>query len=268
MKQQKEILSFFNLEGHPFSKEIKTEDLMELPTMEKAGGELQLLLETRGIGLLTGPSGCGKSSLIRKAVAVLNPGLYQSFYLCHTSVATGEFYQTLSASLGLPAHGRRNSLFRQIKDYILGLNDQKRIHPVVFIDEAHALSTETLKDLRMLTNFDYDSKNACTLLLCGHSELRQRLKLNIFNSLANNITYSIRIDPLPAEETFSYIESRISKTGGQPGVFTRNAMKLIHDSSGGILRTIASIAWQALIKAAQLKSTQIEKEHVQMVIER
>jgi len=265
---QQEILSYHNLEVHPFSKEIKTEDLMELPTMEKSAGELRLLLETKGIGLLTGPSGCGKSSLIRRTASQLNPGLYQPFYLCHTSLATGEFYQALSAALGLPAQGRRNSLFRQIKDHIAGLNDQKRIHPVIFIDEAHALSTETLKEIRMLTNFDYDSKNACTLLLCGHPELRQKLALNIYASLANNITYSIRMDPLPAEETFNFIEGRISKIGGQPGLFTRNALKLIHDYSGGILRSTSSAAWQSLIKAAELRSPQVEKEHVHMVLER
>ena len=120
----------------------------------------------------------------------------------------------------------------------------------------------------MLTNFDYDSKNACTLVLCGHSELRDKLKLNIFTSLANSITYSIRVDALPAEETFSFIENRISSAAGNPSLYTKNAVKLIHDVSGGILRTTANVAWQALIKAFTHQSHQVEKEHVQMVIER
>ena len=42
-------------------------------------------------------------------------------------------------------------------------------------------------------------------------------------------------------------------------------MKLIHDISGGILRTTGNAAWQSMIKAFQLQSKQIEKEHVQMV---
>ena len=265
---QKEILSFYNLEQHPFSKEIKTESLMNLPTIKKAAGELKLLIETKGIGLLTGPSGCGKSSLIRKSAAELNPGLHKPFYICHTSLGTAEFYQTFAAALGLTPQGRRSTVFRKIKEHIINLNDQQRIHPVIFIDEAHALSSDTLKEIRMLTNFDYDSKNACTLILCGHSELRNKLKLNIFTSLANSITYSIRLDALPAEETFNFIENRISSVAGNPSLFTQNAMKLIHDISGGILRSTASIAWQALIKAFSNQSQQVEKEHVQMVIER
>lgn len=266
--KQKDILAYFNLEAHPFDKEIATDHLMQLPTIEQAAGELSLLLETKGIGLLTGPSGCGKSSLIRKVSTELNPGLYQSFYVCHTTLKAGEFYQALAGSLDLPSNGRRGTLFRRIKDFITELNDQKGIHPVIFIDEAHALDADMLREIRMLTNFEYDSKNACTIVLCGHSELRQKLTISIYAQLANSITYSIRINQLTAEETIMYIEGRITTLGGQPSLFTANAMKLIHDFSGGILRTIGAAAWQAMLKAFQQKSQQVEREHVQMVIER
>jgi len=263
--KERDILSWFNLEEQPFSKEIKTESLMKLPTIQKAAEEINLLIDTRGIGLLTGPSGCGKSSLIRRTASLLNKGLYKPYYVSHTSVGVAEFFQTLAATLGLSPRGRRNTNLRNIKDCIKNLGDQQHIHPVIFIDEAHALSSDTLKEIRMLTNFDYDSKNACTILLCGHSDLRAKLKLNVFTSLSNSITYSILMDTLPAEETFSYIEGRINAVGGSPSLFTQNALKLIHDISGGIIRTCGNAAWQSMIKAFQLQAKQIEKEHVQMV---
>lgn len=265
---EKDILSYYNLEQNPFSKEIKTSSLMSLPTIKQAEDEINLLLETKGIGLLTGPSGCGKSSLIRKTAENLNPGLYKPFYICHTSLATAEFYQTFSAALGLSAQGRRSTVFRRIQRYIMELNDQQKIHPVIFIDEAQALSSDTLKDFRMITNFDYDSRNACTLILSGQPELKTKLSLNAFESLANNITYSISMNPLPVEETFNFIENRISETRGSQALFTKNAMKLIHDISKGILRTTSNVAWRAIIKGYNHKSSQIEREHVQMVIER
>lgn len=264
--RQKDILSFFSLEGNPFSKEINTGDLMSLPTIEKAAEQLHLMLETRGIGLFTGPSGTGKSSLIRKIASEMNPGLYRPFYLCHTSLGTAEFYQSFASALGLNPKGRRNAAFKTIRDFIIDLNDQQKIHPVIFIDESHQLSSDTLREFRMLTNFEYDSKNACTLILCGHCELRQKLSLNVFTSLANSITYSVRLDTLSAEETCSFIEHGILLNKGTPGLFTQNAMKLIHDFSGGILRSIANVAWQALIKTYEQKSATVEKEHVQMVI--
>lgn len=264
--RQKDILSFFSLEGHPFSKEIKTSDLMELPAIARAHEQFNLLLETRGIGLFTGPTGSGKSSLIRKLASEMNPGLYRPFYICHTSLGTAEFYQGFSSALGLTPKGRRNASFQSIRNFIIELNDQQRIHPVVFIDEAHLLSSDTLREFRMLTNFDYDSRNACTLVLCGQCELRQKLSLNVFASLANSITYSIRLDALPAEETCSYIERSVAMKNGNSPLFTPNAMKLIHDFSGGILRAVGNVAWKSLIKAYEHKSNVVEKEHVQMVI--
>lgn len=264
MKQQ-EILSWFNLEEHPFSKELKTRDLIDLPSLAQSEQELMLLIETRGIGLFTGPSGCGKSSVIRKIASQLNPGLYRPFYISHTSLGTAEFYQTFAASLGLDSGGRRSKIFRRIKSFITDLNDQKRIHPVIFIDEAQALSGDSLKEIRLLTNFEYDSKNACTLVLCGQPELRQKLQLNVYASLANSITYSIKLDALPAEETYTYIDNRVASSGCTTPLFTDNAKKMIHDISSGILRISANVAWRSLIKAYQHKSKQIEKEHVQMV---
>lgn len=264
----KDILAYFDLEKEPFNKEIQTDELMQLPTLTRAAEELSLLFETKGIGLLTGPSGCGKSSLVRQIARELNPGLYNTSYICHSSLKAGEFYQALAGGLGLPARGRRGTLFRQIKSYIVELNDQKRVHPVIFIDEAHALDGDMLKELRMLTNFEYDSKNACTILLCGQTELRQKLSINLYASLANSITYSVRLKPLSAEETASYIEGRINSLCGKTSLFTSNAMKLIHDFSGGILRIIGTVAWQAMIKTFLQKHTQVEKEHVQMVLER
>jgi type II secretory pathway predicted ATPase ExeA len=264
--RQKDILSYYQLESHPFNKEIPAGDLVCLEHLEQVYESIMLLIETRGIGILTGPSGSGKSSLLRRVSHQLNPGLYQAYYICYTSLGTTEFYQTMAAALGLSTNGRKAAVFRRIKEFIASNNQQKKIHPVIFIDEAHALSSDTLKELRMLLNFEYDSKNACTLVLCGHSELRQKLSLNIYASLTNSITYSIAVDALPAEQTYHFLESRIQAAGGAPGLVTKSAMKLIHDASGGIIRTAGSLCWQAIIQAYRMKSQNVEKEHIQMVI--
>ena len=46
--KQTEILSYFSLEANPFDKDCKTDDLMKLSSLEKAAGELDLLIETKG----------------------------------------------------------------------------------------------------------------------------------------------------------------------------------------------------------------------------
>ena len=87
-----DLLSHFNLTKLPFSKEIPVQQLLELPTLQRAFSSLQLLVETRGIGLLLGKSGTGNSCLLRKLCACLHNGLYKPLYLCHTYVSLNEFY--------------------------------------------------------------------------------------------------------------------------------------------------------------------------------
>jgi type II secretory pathway predicted ATPase ExeA len=51
-------------------------------------------------------------------------------------------------------------------------------------------------------------------------------------------------------------------------LFTKNALALVHQASGGILRTIGILANVAPLKAFTAKSPQVEAEHVQSVIHR
>ncbi|MFX0208900.1 MAG: ExeA family protein [Candidatus Hodarchaeota archaeon] len=264
----KDMLSYFNLTAHPFTKEISERELIMLPSFEKAFTTTQLLVETRGIGLMVGQSGTGKSCVLRMLRNQLNPGLYKVLYLCHTSVGVLEFYTHLCASLGLVHSNRRAPMFRSIKEHILELNRSDRIHPIFLIDEAHFLNNDILRELRLLTNFDIDSFNALTILLCGQESLKNKLALSILEPLANSITISIKIKSLPREETFSYVEERIKRCGNSSHLFTKNALDLIHQSSRGVMRNINIIAHGALMKAFLVKTPQVEAEHVQSVIAR
>src|SRR5690554_3682966 len=98
----RQMLSHFNLSTHPFSKEIATDDLLSLPSVQTALTTLELLVETRGIGCLTGKSGTGKSCLIRMLMKGMHTGLVKPVYLCHTSIGVMEFYTHLATALGLP----------------------------------------------------------------------------------------------------------------------------------------------------------------------
>jgi general secretion pathway protein A len=263
-----EIMSFFNLAFQPFTKEIKTEKLLLLPYIKSAFDSLMLLVETRGIGLLTGESGTGKTCLLRLLETKLNKGLYTVHYLCHTSVGVTEFYSHITNSLGLTTGSRRSAMFRAIKERVLSLNKTSNIHPILIIDEADKLSTEVLQEIRLLTNYDYDSLNALTIILCGHESFTDKFGLTVLESLANSITFSISMDPLPKQDTFSYIEQRIQDAGGSNSLFTQNALTLIHQASGGKMRYVNLFTSNSLIKAYYAKSPQVEKEHVEAVIKR
>jgi type II secretory pathway predicted ATPase ExeA len=264
----KEMLSFFNLSQLPFTKEIKTDQLHLLPSVEKALSSVRLLVEVKGIGVMTGKSGCGKSCVLRLLKGQLNPALYKIIYICHSSIGVHEFYTHLASALGIPPRGRRAAIFRDIKERISFLNKSEKIHPVLLLDEAHLLSYDILQEIRLLTNFEIDSFNALTVCLCGQETLTQKFGLTFLESLVNSISITIQIDNLPKEETFSFIEKRINDCGNSSSLYTKGALTLIHQASAGIFRSIGTIAQAALHKAYLSKAHQVEAEHVKMVIGR
>lgn len=230
-----DILRFFNLSGYPFTKEIATDKLLALPSTQSRLAGLKLLVDTRGIGVLTGKSGTGKSCLLRMLIAELHTGLYKPLYLSHTSVGVQEFYSHLADALGLATTGRRATLYRAIHERVLSHHRQGRINTVLILDEAHLLPIDVLKELRLL---------------------------------ANSITVSVGTDGLPQEETFAYIGSRITDCGGHAAMFTQGALKLIHQASVGVLRTVGTIATSAMMKAYHANAPTVEAEHVQAVLTR
>jgi general secretion pathway protein A len=262
------MLSFFGLTAVPFTKEIATPELQLLPSVERNLAAARLLVDTRGIGVITGKSGTGKSCLLRLLSDGLPPGLYRPYYVCHSSVGIVEFYTHLVTLFGLEPCYRRAAMFRDLKEHVLSLNSASHLHPVLLIDEAHLLNNDILAEIRMLTNFHIDSLNALTVLLCGSEALSRKFGLTMLESLANSITITIGVDSLPKEETFSYVETRLRACGPKAPLFTKSALELIHQASAGILRTIGTIANASLLKAFLAKSQQVETEHVQSVIQR
>lgn len=264
----KDMLSYFNLSQLPFTKEIQTERLHLLPSVEQSLAAVKLLVETRGIGVMTGKSGSGKTCVLRLLKDSLNTALYKTIYICHASVGLFEFYTHLAAGMGIPACGRRSTMFRDIKEKILFLYNSQRIHPILILDEAHLLGYEILQELRLLTNFEIDSLNALTILLCGQQSLMQKFGLLALEPLANSITITIQVDSLRQEETYAFIEKRIKDCGNSSPLFTKQALALIHQAAAGVFRSIGTIAMASLYKAYLCKSPNVEAEHVKAVIER
>jgi general secretion pathway protein A len=115
----REYLSYYGLAKPPFGKEIPTAELMNLPSVERNLAAARLLVETRGIGVITGKAGTGKSCLLRMLADTLPAGLYKPLYLCHSSVGLVEFYTHMVTLFGLEPCYRRAAMFRELKDHVL-----------------------------------------------------------------------------------------------------------------------------------------------------
>jgi hypothetical protein len=87
-----------------------------------------------------------------------------------------------------------------------------------------------------------------TVVLAGQDELSERLARPSCAALKQRVALRCHLHPLSARETAQYIASRLRMAGGVPGdAFTRDAIDVIHQRSGGIPRTISVICDNALM---------------------
>ena len=127
----------FGLEFNPFLKTARHETVIETTEYKEVNYRLDLLLKTRGFGLITGTAGKGKTTIVRSWANALNPSLYKVVYITLSTVTTNDFYRHLAEQLGLAPRYRKADNFRIIQDEITRYAVEKRIVPVIILDEAN-----------------------------------------------------------------------------------------------------------------------------------
>ena len=88
-------------------------------------------------------------------------------YTSLSTVTVNDLYRNLAVSLGVPAAYRKTENFHAIQDEITRLAMDKKKTPGIIIDEANYVSNAVLNDLKILFNFEMDSRDRAAILLVG-----------------------------------------------------------------------------------------------------
>lgn len=253
----------YGLEYNPFIKNTK-ENIYESSDYKEALFRLNYLLDIKGFGVITGDPGKGKTTTIRNWSKALNRSLYKIIYIPLSTLTVMEFYRTLANELGIDVYHQKNKNFKAIQEEISRLTSDKRITPVIILDEANYLKSATLNDLKMLFNFDMDSKDKALILLVGLPLLNNTLNLNSHEPLRQRITMSYHFNGLNKLEAKEYILFKLKKAGCLIETFSDAALDAIINSSNGIAREIDRIVNRSLMLGEKLKADIIDTEIVMM----
>jgi general secretion pathway protein A len=256
-------LKHFGLCQFPFEKDISTDEMFVSAGMGELAARLGHLVELRGIGLITGDSGSGKSSACRKMASDLHAGLYRILYVPLSTGNPMDLYKTIAWELGLPTERNRAALYRQIRTEVTRLCVETRTRPVLIVDEAQALRSEVLEELRLLTNYAMDSENRLCLVLAGQTELRRRIAMSVHEALNRRIVVRFQLPPLGREELPAYLVHLLRRAGTELPLFEPAAIETLYQATSGLVGKINQLAHHALIAAALAKSKTATAEHVQ-----
>ncbi len=255
----------FGLEFNPFLKNSK-EVLVETAQYREALFRLSYLAKTKGFGLLTGGPGRGKTTAVRNWAAALNPSLYKVVYSCLSTLTVSDFYRSLVEALGGQPSFRKPDNFRSIQEEIRRLSLEKKKTPVIIIDEANYVGGAILNELKILFNFEMDSRDHAVILLCGLGQLNNTLHLSVHEPLRQRLVMNFHMEGMTKDEGRALISAKLKGAGCSHTIFDETAIEAILNASDGTPRMVCRLCSQSLLCANAKKLDLVDADAAMQAI--
>jgi general secretion pathway protein A len=262
-----QFFNFLGLREDPFHVSPDPRFYFSTSAHESALVELVFGIESRqGFMVLTGEAGTGKTSLLNQIIDWLHRRGRSSAYIFHSHLEPIGLLRFILNDFGVPCESRSKSvLVRALHMWL-----QKRYAagdlPVLIIDEAQALPTHTLDELRLLLNLENPRGKMLQIVLSGQPELDEKLRLPALRQLRQRIMLHAHLPLLSQKETAAYISSRLAVAGSSDSpLFPDEVVQDIYKSSHGIPRVVNLLCEHALMSAYSERQPIVSQEMVRRV---
>lgn len=256
----------FNFRSRPFTTTPFVKHYFAGATIQQSIGQAQLCIDrASGPVVLIGDIGTGKSLFL----AMLEEH-YKSFFSvvnlgCARLETRKDLLQSILFSLDRPIIGRTESELRFDLMAEVKPNEKCENGMLLLVDDAEALSTDLIDELRLITNYVVEGVPRVRLAMAGRQGLEELLTEPKVASFVQRIATRCYLSPLSGEETAAYVISHIDRVGGVgTEMFPADSLAKIHECTDGIPRLINQVADFALIiagtRGAQTVSSTIIEE--------
>ena len=260
-------LAHFGLAERPFALTPDTAYAFSTRAHQEALNTLLVAADAgEGFIKITGEVGTGKTLLCRRFLAALagRGADFLTCYLPNPNLTPRTLMLALAEELGetLPASANQYTLHKTINQRLLALAAENR-RVVVCLDEAQALSLESLEALRLLSNLETEKRKLMQVVLFGQPELDTKLQRTDLRQLRQRIAFAYRLHGLSLSELGFYVEHRL-RVAGHVGaaVFSAAAIRRLHRASNGTPRLVNILAHKALLAVFGEGGAGVERRHV------
>jgi type II secretory pathway predicted ATPase ExeA len=202
------------------------------------------IARSEGPALVVGAVGTGKSLLLAVLAEQFEPRMSVVTLTGAQLCTRRALLQMILGALHLPyRHMDEGELRLSILEHLRGGPKPRRI--LVLVDEADALPTRLLEELRVLTNVVDHGTPLVSLVLAGGPVLEERFADPQLDKFSQRLACRCYLAPLTREETFQYIRSQVSAVGVKPEKwFDPEALAAVHAATGGVPRLVNQLGDQ------------------------
>ena len=257
-----DLLTTFKLHSVPFTREIATDHLLDMPHLDQAFTGLERAVTSRMSAALIAPAGAGKTGVLRRLRAALPEARYQVHYVKVTCLSKRDMCREIASAVGATPAGTYPWLVRRLQERFEQCFEHDGVRPVLLMDEAHDMRPDVLGILRLLTNFEMDSRLMLSVVLAGQPRLETLLKRPELHDVATRLTHVATLRLMSRDETAHYIDYRCTLAGGAQTPFDRPAIDALFEIGRGNLRATDELARGALEVAAASGSQVVSQRDV------
>jgi putative secretion ATPase (PEP-CTERM system associated) len=260
--------SYYGLNAKPFQLKPDPHFFFGSKAHKRAMAYLEYgLSQGEGFIVITGEIGAGKTTLVRNIFRKLESGKIHAAQIANTHLDSDNALRMVVAAFGIPCEDAGKAALLMKLERFLQQCDQQGKRALLVVDEAQNLSSRTLEELRMLSNFQTADKSLLQTFLLGQPEFRKTLLCGDLQQLRQRVIATYHLGPMDAAETRAYIEHRLHTAGWNGDPFlSEGATAAIHNFAGGIPRKINTLCDRLFLMGYLEEIHAFDEAHVQHVI--
>jgi len=261
---------FYNLSESPFQLNANLDFFFNSAGHKRAKAYLRYgLIQGEGFVVVTGEPGTGKTMLVKELFQSLEQDKDIIIGLMVTSQVGAEDTLRMLLSvfnISYEFNDNKVNLLSSLETFFKKKARQgKRV--LLVVDEAQNLPKESIEELRMLSNFEWEGRVIFQIFLVGQEELGQLLYASGMDQVKQRIVATYHLKAIEENEIKQYILFRLSKAGWSNNPeFKEDVFAAIYQFTKGIPRRINTLCDRLLLYGYLEELSVIDLESTQHVI--
>jgi len=212
--------------------------------------------------LITGDVGTGKTFLVNMLISRLS-GNCVAVNMQNPPQSGKQLVRGLATQLGMRVDATQDkiSLLENIERHLARAHQRGRL-VAMLLDEAQDLPDDTLREIRLLANWERNGQRLLQIILVGQPELKNRMLEPQWESFRQRIVLTYNLAHMSRDDVAAYIDYRIKVAAGEGCLakFSDQAKEDIYFATQGVPRLINVLCDNALLAGYSRKRHEINHE--------